>query len=168
MSNGAKFHSFPSINRFYYLVLTSGIVFLFCVLVSLNNRAYGQSQEPVRPTGHEKHKISLKDAAALTRNYRKSHEDNAVTGEFFGKDALMAALNQDGCIGLRIYYGNRTDGTPVMVFVGVDKSGNDLADGVLGEEGLLCPPVCGEDNPLTHDEVTISELLQTQAQVSPK
>ncbi len=156
--------------RLFQPVFSWGLVFLSCFLVSLTCRVYAQTGQPqgqTQLTGHENHKISLKDASTLTRNFRNSHDENAITGEFFGKDALLAGLTQDNCVGLRIYYGNREDGTPVLVFVAVDKSGNDMENGFVGEEGLPCPPVCGQDNALTQDQVTISGLLQPQALASP-
>ena len=144
----------------------SAVVFLSFILLSLFvqaasvNAQTAQLPVPGQLTGHENHKISLQDAASLTRNFRSATGNNPATilGEFFGKDALATALNQDKCIGLRIYYGKRNDGTPVLVFVGVDQSGTDMADGFVGEDGFPCPPVCWSGSRLTDDEVLQTSL----------
>jgi len=139
------------------------VVFLSIILLSLCVQVNAQDAGSTQPkvlTGHENHHISLKDAATLTRNFRNStgNDATAITGEFFGRDALVASLDQKNCIGLRIYYGKRDDGTPVLVLVGVDGTGNDMASDLIMEYGILCPPVCGSDNPLTEDGISISGL----------
>jgi hypothetical protein len=126
------------------------LLYFVCQIGSLQ----AQTVRPLdqkQPTGHENHKISLSRASVLTLNYRNSsaYHESLINGEFFGKDGLLAALSQENCIGLRIYYGKQDDGTPVLVFVGVDQSGKDIVNGFVGEDGLICPPVCHEPNALT-------------------
>ena len=121
-----------------------------------------QSSEIRSFDGHENHIVSLDYAASLTENFRMTADSTmkGVLGEFFGKDALVGALNQKNCTGLRIYYGKKDDGTPALVLVGVDKSGNDLTAGLVLEDGYICPPWCGVENSLKGIEkvATLSEL----------
>ena len=159
---------FSQVRSFY-----CGIVFLLAVILSLLCQAQAQTDQPPgqQPlTGHENHKILLKDAAVLTRNFRNSsgNGENTILGEFFGKDALVAAINQDGCVGLRIYYGKKNDGTPVLVLVGVNAVGNDITDGLVEEMGFLCPPICGGRNPLTEDLFNSSAITELQTPSKPK
>jgi len=100
-------------------------------------------------TGNEDHSITLEEAAKLTKNYRDKAEPDAIRGGFFGKTALLKILNQAGCVGLRIYFGAKADGTPELVLVGVDSKENDiLTKGEIAERQFPCPPRCGEDNQL--------------------
>jgi len=150
-------------------------VFLSIILLSLicqSSKAQTQSDQtkdlsPV--SGHENHKVSLEYAASLTKNFRMASNTTAsgVLGEFFGKDALIQTLNQKDCVGLRMYYGKKDDGTPALVLVGVDKIGNDLSQGIVLEDGLSCPPICGEQNPLTGTEDQNS-LSENEIVVHPK
>lgn len=151
----------------------AGLVFLSAILLSFVSRAQSLSDRQTTPTqltGHEDHHITLHDAARLTRNYRTSVQDekSATLGEFFSRDALVAALDQKNCIGLRIYYGKRDDGMPVLVFVGVDAAGNDMTDGFVGEYGYLCPPICGAENQLTLDDAPLAGLSALTGPAGPK
>jgi hypothetical protein len=98
-------------------------------------------------TGQENHNISLADAAAWTKNYRKANP-NAVQGHFFGKDAIAAILAQDSCVGMRIYYALDTAGVKQLIITGVTAEENDLYNGLLAERSIQCPPNCGGGNPL--------------------
>ncbi len=100
-------------------------------------------------TGMEDHSISLSEAAELTANYRETLTNTAeAKAEYFGKDALLALLDQNACVGVRIYYGLDSTGVKKLVLVGVDADGNDLYEGALMERGIICPPTCSADNPL--------------------
>ncbi|MBD3290379.1 hypothetical protein GF337_16365 [candidate division KSB1 bacterium] len=99
-------------------------------------------------TGSEDHSISLSEASKLTKNYRDHAEANAKKGGFFGKATLSRILDQDGCVGIRFYYGAESDGTPVMVLIGVDSEENDMTDGEVAERSLPCPPYCGNESDL--------------------
>jgi hypothetical protein len=104
-------------------------------------------------TGKEDHSIGLADASELTSNYRASlgTGDSPIIGGYFGGDAISAILAQDGCIGIRYYYGLDESGTspvPVLIIVGVDGDCNDMTDGLLAERSTPCPPICGSSNSL--------------------
>jgi hypothetical protein len=156
-----------------FTTLRAIVVFLSFILLSLTSEVQAQTDPSTQQrvlSGHANHKISLKDGAVLTRNFRNAagNDENTITGEFFGKDALIAALSQDKCIGLRIYFGKQTDGNPALVFVGVDPSGNDMTDGFVGDDGFYCPPFCGTANPLTEDAISISGLSELRVPSEPK
>lgn len=96
------------------------------------------------------HTISLSDAVLYTTNYRISAPAGSISGEFFGKDAIKALIDQQGGIGIKIYYGKKSDGTPVLVLVGVNDQGRDMTAGLLEERGWPCPPVCDTSSVLAH------------------
>ncbi len=101
-------------------------------------------------TGNESHDISLQDAANLTANYRNQFVPGAtfIKGEFFGKSAIQSLLNQDDCVGLRIYYGLDNDKVQKLVIVGVLANEDDMTNGSILEFGSPCPPYCGTVNAL--------------------
>ena len=112
--------------------------------------AMPEIKERRRPmfTGNEDHDISLAEASRLTRNYRDRAGKNVIKGGFFGQAAMQQLMDQDGVVGIRYYYAQENDGRPVMILVGVDANGNDLADGFLLERSVPCPPFCGYFNEL--------------------
>jgi hypothetical protein len=98
-------------------------------------------------TGHEDHDISLLDAATMTANFRSTQTGSSyIKAEFFGKDAIAAILNQDDCVGIRIYYALDDAGVPKLVIVGVNADEDDLYDGLIAERGSVCPPACANNN----------------------
>lgn len=103
-------------------------------------------------TGNELHNITLAEAAKLTKNFRTIIAPlvGGVKSEAFGKNALLEVLNQPGAVGIRIYFGLSTDIVPLpqQVIVGIDVNGNDMVEGRLVEDGLLCPPSCPSVNVL--------------------
>ena len=103
-------------------------------------------------TGNEDHSITLEDAAKLTANYRKNSVVNAIKGGYFGKTAIKNIIDQEGCVGIRIYYGQGSDGKPCFVLVGTDASENDMTSGLLAERDVPCPPFCGDENVLNRGE----------------
>jgi hypothetical protein len=100
-------------------------------------------------TGDEDHKISLQEAAQLTKNYRESVSAGTLLSGFFGKSSLNAILSQNGCVGLRIYNARKATGELNFVLVGVDTNGNDMTGGELAEYSAGCPPFCPAPNELT-------------------
>src|SRR5690349_17012436 len=94
------------------------------------------------------HKISLDDAVALTRRYRDSAGKDPKKGGAFHADQVRALLDQPGCVALRIYYGQRDNGDPAFVLVGLDKDDKELTGGILLEVCFFCPPLCTDGSPL--------------------
>jgi hypothetical protein len=100
-------------------------------------------------TGDEDHSISIEDAAQLTQNYREQANSGDVLGEFFGKQALLSILSQEGCVGIRCYFGKRANGQLALVLTGVDENEDDLLEeGEIAETGTSCPPNCSNSNDL--------------------
>lgn len=113
------------------------------------------------------HFISIEAAQSLIERFASNRND-IIDGNFseadpfsscstFDKTSIISLLNQDGCIGLRIYSGMYDDltteekkGKIVFVLCGVDENGNDLnldpeteeTDQLIMEDALLCPPLC--------------------------
>ena len=100
-------------------------------------------------TGEADHSISIEDAAELTKNYRTTSESGTIRAEFFSKIALENILAQEGCVGIRCYYGKKEDGIPALVLVGADAEGEDmLEEDKIAQEGNPCPPNCAGANVL--------------------
>lgn len=99
-------------------------------------------------TGNEDHEISLSEASQLTTNYRNAVSEGSIKGGFFGKSAIQEILDQEKCVGIRIYYAHEEDGTPTFVVVGVEANEDDLIGGKIAEMPIACPPRCGSDNEL--------------------
>ncbi|MEN9582473.1 MAG: hypothetical protein RL641_427 [Candidatus Parcubacteria bacterium] len=104
-------------------------------------------------TGHENHEISFATGAALTKRYRDNNPGSRKGG-YFSKDAILELLDQENCVGMRVYYANDESGEMEMVLVGVASNENDL----IGEGNLCmdmcmpCPDRCGESNLLNSDQ----------------
>jgi hypothetical protein len=70
--------------------------------------------------------------------------------ETFEAAAFNAVLNQDGCKGIRIYYGMNADLQVHAIIVGVNANNEDLLpedsttteDSNIIDEGIRCPPRC--------------------------
>ncbi|MFT7592368.1 MAG: hypothetical protein ACI9UJ_002300, partial [bacterium] len=52
---------------------------------------------------NQDHSISLAAAAAMTKDYRDANP-GARLGDFFGKDALQAIIDQADCVGITYYF----------------------------------------------------------------
>lgn len=96
--------------------------------------------------GREGGEISLKEGASMTSEYRNQNP-NEIKARFFGKDILEKILNQDGCMGIRMYYALSEDSEPQLVLVGADSDENDMLD-IIADTSLPCPNACSADNPL--------------------
>jgi hypothetical protein len=98
-------------------------------------------------TGSEDHSISLNDAAKMTKNYR-DRNPGQIKAHFFGKDTIQSILDQDDCVGIRIYYALDDNGVKHLVISGVKADESDLYNGILAEKSWPCPPYCGDGSPL--------------------
>lgn len=99
-------------------------------------------------TGNEDNFISLEEAQVLTENYRTASGENAIMGGYFSKTTVQNILNQEGCTGLKYYYGTDDNGKPQLIILGVNKNGDDMIGGLLGDRSMPCPPYCGSANVL--------------------
>jgi hypothetical protein len=122
------------------------IVFIALMLICCGATFGQQSQAKI--TGKEKHDIKLTDAAAFTKKFQAAAAQNSLRAGLFGREIIDRILAQRSVKGLRIYNALKADGASTYVIVGVDSSGNDLKAGILGEEIIPCPPLCGAANEL--------------------
>ena len=133
--------------RFSFGLLT----ILVCTVFITLNYSDILTKEDVKQisfTGKEDHSISLEDASKMTRNFQLQAAPNQIIGGFFGKDAVLAIISQEGAVGLRYYYGLDDEGTPHIILIGVSADGNDMTEGFLAERATRCPPSCPESNDL--------------------
>lgn len=92
--------------------------------------------------------ITLDEAINFTHAYQEQNSE-AIKSYFVGSDKVNMILNQENCIGLRIYNGyNTNENKTNLVLVGVDVNGEDLVSGVILENLLTCPKVCPKFSPL--------------------
>lgn len=122
------------------------ILFAFAFIALNNSDLFTRESTVPKYNGKEDHSITLPEAASLVHNFQNQAEPNAVIGGYFGGEAVLNILNQEGAVGLRYYYGMDNGGTPHIVLVGVDADGNDMMEGLLAERAAACPPFCGEMN----------------------
>ncbi len=108
------------------------------------------------------HFISLQTAIDMTDLYRSEkenildaayrHQGILALSETFNRAAIDALLNEQGCAGIRIYYG-MDEGLKVhAILVAVDENNADIlptqvamlqgGDKVIVEEGQRCPDIC--------------------------
>jgi hypothetical protein len=98
--------------------------------------------------GNEGEFVTLNDASRWTANYRNTIQRGDVIAEFLGKEKILELLSQEGCVGIRIYYGINDDGKKNVILVGADANQNDIEDGLLIDKGEFCPPFCSKRNAL--------------------
>lgn len=97
--------------------------------------------------------ITLSEAGDMTKKYR----DNFLTvnrerkAVFFGREKLLAILNQPDCVGIRIYYGAEEVTRAVdtwheieMVLVGASADENNQIGPThkILDHGIPCPSSC--------------------------
>ncbi|MFT6923231.1 MAG: hypothetical protein ACJA1C_002241 [Crocinitomicaceae bacterium] len=95
--------------------------------------------------GTEGEFITLEEGADLTAAWRNTGH-GTVKGYFYGKEKLQELLSGDS-EGIRIYFGEGSEGIANLVLVGADAEENDLLDKIL-ETGIPCPKNCSTNNPL--------------------
>ncbi len=103
---------------------------------------------PLEPRDHH---ITVAEAAEHTRRHRqarqKPHDINAGA---FHKDQVLELLNQQGCVGIRIYLARTASGSSTLVMAGVDQQGEDItaANCTILQNTTPCPPYCPVSSPL--------------------
>lgn len=123
----------------------------------------------IRPQGS--HAISLERAEEMTALYRENRlailkpeyqtQDILPLNETFNGADVLALMNQQGCIGFRIYYGMSQDLKVHAILVGVDDKGYDIlptsstsqklgedGEGLILEDSQRCPISCPPDSSL--------------------
>lgn len=91
--------------------------------------------------------ISKEEAIDYTHSFQRKNPNKNIA-YYVGKDQVSKILNQPNCIGLRIYDGvNPSTNQENRVLIGVDKNGEDIAEGVIVDELLKCPNHCPNYSP---------------------
>ena len=99
--------------------------------------------------GIQNHVVTLDQAVKCIQNFKKNPVAPSIKGGYFGRNIFEKILAQQGVIGIRYYYAAKDDSTPTLVLVGVDSTGNDMVQGVVGEWTNSCPPFCGSTSQLS-------------------
>lgn len=110
------------------------------------SRSRNDEVSPMTPPHN--HRVTLEQARALVKNHRKHAPPNSERCGRFHRAIIDEMLAQPGCAGIRVYYGRHDDGAMALVLVGVDDDGNDLADGVIADRHIGCPPTCDTASPI--------------------
>ncbi|MEX1139017.1 MAG: hypothetical protein WEB33_09685 [Bacteroidota bacterium] len=126
-------------NLFRFLVISIISVLLTAGFVVTREPA---SDEKAVFTGNEQHQITTETALRYVANYHSMHGEQLTAG-YMGRNIFEKILAQEGAVGIRIYNARLENGAPTYVIVGVDRNGNDLIGGIIGEDILPCPPACG-------------------------
>jgi len=87
--------------------------------------------------------ITQEQAKTLIDAFAKKFPGEVVSS-FIGGDNVKKILEQEDCIGLRIYNGyNDAEQKISLVVVGVNSNEEDmLENGIIYDEMALCPPIC--------------------------
>ncbi len=96
--------------------------------------------------GTEGGKIPLNEAATMTAEYRRKNP-SSTKAHFFGREIINEILEQEGCQGIRIYYGQDEDGNKQLVLVGADSDENDMLN-IVADLSHPCPNACSNPNSL--------------------
>ncbi len=128
--------------RLLALVLLIGLVVSLAVVFS-------PASVKAQYSGNENHVVTLDQAVKYIQNFKQNPVAPSMKGGYFGRNIFDKILAQGGVVGIRYYYAAKDDGTPTLVLVGVDSTGNDMVQGVLGEEIFPCPPICSPTNQLS-------------------
>lgn len=95
--------------------------------------------------GSEGDIIPIEQAVQWTSNYCKQAETDEgkllTQAHFYGREILQKLLDQEGCMGIRMYYGIDEEGQKQLILVGADADGNDLEEMVV-DHSSICPPDC--------------------------
>src|SRR5215471_4000639 len=92
--------------------------------------------------------IPLNDAKRYVQSFRNRFVNEASFKKaiLFDASDVSAILSQQGCTGLRVYFGINDSNNMTAILVGVDATGTDMI-AVLKDVGSPCPPTCS-----THDK----------------
>jgi hypothetical protein len=106
-----------------------------------------ETADPRRELLDRDHEVGLTEARELIARSKRANPGQPSAGAI-GRAALDALLAQQDCAGIRIYYGQKDDGTRTLVLVGMDEMGNDLDEGLVFDRFLGCPPFCALNSAL--------------------
>ncbi len=87
--------------------------------------------------------ITLEEAQNLAKAFNEKYKDETISS-FIGSNNVRQILDQEGCVGLRIYNGFNNETQKIaFVIVGVDSEDTELVgDGIIFDELASCPTMC--------------------------
>ncbi|WP_298220562.1 hypothetical protein [Flavobacterium sp.] len=92
--------------------------------------------------------ITLAEAQEYVNAFRAKYPQE-VKAFFIGAVNITKILNQENCIGIRIYNGyNDKENRMNQIMVGVDKDEKDMTKGVIMNRMVSCPYNCDNQSPL--------------------
>jgi len=91
--------------------------------------------------GNEGTVISKATAASMNAAWRANHKDE-IKGVFYGRNKLKDILDQTDCKGIRVYFSELPTGEMTAVLVGVKADESDMENGIILDNGELCPTSC--------------------------
>jgi len=97
--------------------------------------------------GTEGEFITLAEGGEMTKAWREG-DNGSTKAVFFGRDKLIEILNQEDCVGIRMYFGKNEDNEKSLVLVGASADENDQVQGKILDRGAPCPKVCATANAL--------------------
>ena len=88
--------------------------------------------------------ITKEEAKAFIKAFKNKYPEE-VTAFYVGKSNVDKILEQEDCIGIRIYNGyNTAESKMNQVLVGVNSKEEDMGDGIIIERLYTCPPYCSK------------------------
>lgn len=88
----------------------------------------------------------------MKASFQKDISPEGTRAVSYGRTVLEKVLAQKGCVGIRFYFAKDKEGKQTLIFIGVDKNGNDMTSPVnakveggtseTGGDGPLCPKQC--------------------------
>lgn len=93
--------------------------------------------------------ITEERARELVKSFGIKYKDE-INSSFIGSKNVEQILNQENCVGLRIYNGYDNEKQRMsLVLVGVDVSGKEILEkGIIFDDMSVCPPFCPIDGSL--------------------
>lgn len=87
--------------------------------------------------------ITLEKAQNLASAFNEKYTDETISS-FIGANNVKQILEQEGCVGLRIYNGFNNETNRIsLVIIGVDKDEKELVEkGIIYDELTTCPYMC--------------------------
>ena len=125
--------------------------FVFCsifIIAISSGSAFTQEMMKLSSVNKHSHEIPIDSAKKFIANLNKDAMQMKTKGGMFYREAFDKILAQKGCMGIRYYYAKTDDGTPTLVLVGVDSTGNDMSTASVVERGYPCPPFCSQQTSL--------------------
>jgi hypothetical protein len=91
--------------------------------------------------------ITLTEAKAYIQTYKERYPEE-VRAFFIGSANVNQILDQENCIGVRIYNGyDKAESRLNLIMVGVDKFEKDMPN-IIMDRMLSCPTHCDPTSPL--------------------